>query len=417
LLTTKLNNDKKKSCAICDSGIIMGIAAFIRFFPLILAMQSHLRFDENRYWRLANMGILRPYSNHFFPPLWPYILSPIRHFTSDPFAGRTLGVLLSVLTCGCVFLIALKIFGRRAAIVSGLLCAANLEDAFFSHYLYSEIPLALIVTIATYLIFRSPTGLYKPSIVASSSFLLGIGFLCKQFAVYPLIALIIGLHYHRLFFPRVALAFTLFLLPFLLFSLKQKYQGEDSAVFVNLALRNACNLQGEHGMGPLIKKNPSTVFKKLLFNFRKKSASQMIEDDTNNFFRLWGPQSYPAFRLLRTNCYPPFRMKRFLAYGVMASYLFIMTTGIFGLCLIPGTIFKRYSVLCLLLLSLTSLFFVVAPRHRIPFMFIITIYSGAFLSNFKTAIQELNHWKKLIPLVFLLGIILISILSPHWVPN
>ena len=106
-----------------------------------------------------------PTPTALWPPGWPVTLAAIYALTDDSVdAGRLANVVFGTLTCGLVFLIALRLFGRLEAIAAGAVLALMPSHVLFTTILLSEtyfgLLLAGVLAVCVYFVF----GRDRPSL-------------------------------------------------------------------------------------------------------------------------------------------------------------------------------------------------------------------------------------------------------------
>jgi len=148
-----------------------------------------------------------------WPPGYPLTLAAVYAVTDDSVAAaRLLNVVFGALTAALVFLIARKLFGRTAAIASGMALALMPSHVLFTSILLSEtyfgFLLALMLALLVYLVFaRDRANL--PVIALVGAITAFTGYVRGEFLVFgAMLALFVALHFKReALLPLAALAF------------------------------------------------------------------------------------------------------------------------------------------------------------------------------------------------------------------
>lgn len=147
-----------------------------------------------------------------WPPGYPLTLAVVYAVTDDSVtAARLLNVAFGALTVALVYLIALKLFDRRTAIIAGFALAFMPSHVLFTSVLLSEtyfgFLLALILAACGYLVFDRPKP-NLPVIVGLGALIAATGYVRGEFIAFgAIVALLMLVHYRlRAGLPLLALA-------------------------------------------------------------------------------------------------------------------------------------------------------------------------------------------------------------------
>ncbi|MCK5175460.1 MAG: hypothetical protein KAR47_18845, partial [Planctomycetes bacterium] len=148
---------------------------------------------------------------------------------------------------------------------------------------------------------------------------------------------------------------------------------------------------------------------KIVTSLKERSLSKTLERMQHQFGRLWAPRSFISTRVLSY-----FKVNEGWSYGlarpwpyaylILGSYLFVVATGLVGICLADSNQFKIFSVTCLILLSSIGIAARVVTRYRAPFMFIFVIYSAYMLSHAITLVSNPRNTRRIPVLLVLLWV-------------
>jgi len=191
------------------------VQSFWRCFATILTLVSANAFwrlgdtfvrdyDEGRYGVAASEMLHRHSllvttyagSTEFWnlkPPLGYWLLEiSYSLFGETPFALRAPAALCAVLTTALTMIMARRMAGPRAAILSGLIVATSF--GFLAHHGARSGELDMPLTLLMFLMFMLAPGLYESRAARlGTGLVLALGFLLKSFAVLPFVAAI-GAH-------------------------------------------------------------------------------------------------------------------------------------------------------------------------------------------------------------------------------
>jgi len=116
------------------------------------------------------------------PPLWPFILSIFYRFTPWPslqlidsgvqvFYGRLLNCFIGSFTCVLVYLLARDLFGKRIALISGIIAALYAGLFIYDGWIYSESLYTFLLTAFIYSLYRLQRTAQRRWIILSGLFL------------------------------------------------------------------------------------------------------------------------------------------------------------------------------------------------------------------------------------------------------
>lgn len=130
-----------------------------------------------------------------WPPGWPLTLGGIYALSGDAVeAGRAANVVFGALTCGLVFLIALRLFGRPEAIAAGMALAVMPSHVLFTTILLSEtyfgFLLAATLAICVYFVFGRERPLL-PVIAGLGALIAWTGYVRGEYLLFgPIVAVL-----------------------------------------------------------------------------------------------------------------------------------------------------------------------------------------------------------------------------------
>ncbi len=185
--------------ALCAPFVLLGLALRLAF--LWAARDAQLVADEGFYayaglsWHV--FGFYSDSYRYLWPPGFPWLLKGcLAAFGEDGlFAARCIGVLASVSTGLSVMLIALRLFGARAARLAGLGWALYLPLIGFSHSLWTEATFSALFAPALLLVLAALQDEQRRARrVACAAVLFAGALYLKESPLYlaPLIALLLA---------------------------------------------------------------------------------------------------------------------------------------------------------------------------------------------------------------------------------
>lgn len=142
---------------------IFALALLVRIlYNLIVARNYIPTFDAALYntlgRNLADMGCFCLYNHHpsiSRPPLWPFILAAIYTlFGKQEFYGRIFYCLIGSGTCALIYLFSRDLFGKKIALLSGILAAIYPCLFIYDGWLYTESLYTFCSTACIYTLYR-----------------------------------------------------------------------------------------------------------------------------------------------------------------------------------------------------------------------------------------------------------------------
>lgn len=384
---------------------IFALAVRLSLFPYWKDL--NLYGDEFFYWswagNIAEGNFLR---NFLRPPLWTYMLS-IPALMSDNYVyGRAFTAVLSSFSVPLIYSIGKHVFNRKAGIIAGVTYSVYPNIVGYSHYLWSETLLALLILLSTLFFFKAMQNEKKHILVYLSFAVSSIGLLTKEFAVIQFGALILTLFAMELIDRKriILLGIIIFLTPVLIYSAIASVYAQRPVILADAFVYNS----NEADSGKIVWKKSTKenleIFTQRLFKFREMPARF-----ARQVYNLWTPNSFPIFRLLNADQkYKDIPYPRPIAYFISGMYVLVIVFGLIGMCCAEKNLFLVFSVGNLLLLLSAGLFFLMCSRFRIPFIYLFILYSSALLSDPKAALKRIT-WQRVL-LIGAVGIVFIDII-------
>jgi len=408
-----------------DAVIILCISFFLRIIPLFFIFDLQLAGDEIHYWDGASIisrngfdwNMMKGKGIFMHPPLGMVVLTLPTFFFPHPFSSRLFYSLLGSFAPLLVFMIGKEAFGRRTAFLAGLLMAAYPNHIGFSHYLWPAILFQLLILTAIWFFAIYLRIENKFEYLYFAAVLLGLSLLVKEFAMVVIVSFFGAFLRFKLMVgaKRLILISVLLFGPVIFYSSLATYRLNQPLILSKAYLNTLVQLNKV----PRTKKYNQLSFKEknkmLISKTLNRDWSEIGKNFKIQFYRVWSPHSYIARRALDKgltwNYMIPY--SSVFAWLAVGFYGFIMTMGLFGICMDDQkkhplkTIFK----LCPVVLSLFA-FFVgfLSSRYRLPFMFIPILYASHALINFKPMVQSLQKGRMVVFLIVwgLFGHIFIS---------
>ena len=171
---------------------IFVLALLVRLiYNLTVARNYYARDDAALYnhiaYNIAYLHCFCEYPNHpsvSRAPFWPFILSIFYLTTPQPslqlldsgvgvqvFYGRLLLCFIGSFTCVLVYLLARDVFGKRIALISGIIAALYTGLFIYDGWLYSDLLYTFLLTAFTYSVYRLQQTAQRRWIVLSGLFL------------------------------------------------------------------------------------------------------------------------------------------------------------------------------------------------------------------------------------------------------
>jgi len=404
----KINNYIMKNRYIL---IILAISIFIRGLLLIKTRNLPLAGDEKYYFDVAMNLVTSGNMSHFRPPLWGAILSLFVRINHNPFSARIASFIIGGITPLAIYYAAKEIFDNKTGITAAFLLSIYSEHIAFSHYLWSEILLTILILISIYMFFTYIKN-NNETILYSSMAISGISLLAKEFTVITFMSFMTTLIIRKqISLQKLILCILIFLLPAITYSYFISYK-ENKIFFLSNSI--ALNVLQAHGIDR--KQASSMASEKILTLSNIKHALKYININNamqlmnKNIYNLWTPNSFLATRLLakipspkKTDWDYQARNPYPIVFISVFFYVTIMTIGICGMIVSPNTEFRIFSISCIILLLLLGSITLLCSRFRLPFFFIFIIHSSYILCHPHKA-KELTHIKNIFILLPILSI-------------
>ena len=394
-----------------DMLIVFFTSLIVRALTLPFVVDLQTAGDETYYWSVPKLLASGKIASAVMrPPLWGYLLAIPTAIYDHPIAGRTLNVLIAALAPLLIYMLAARVFDRRTGLIAGLMYAFFPTHIGFSHSLWSETLFGVLLLLSVYLYVCYTQNTQRTGYLLLCSVVAGLALLTKEFAVIAFGAIMVGVFFLKI--PRkikkISICCLLFLAPTMIYSVAvscvtRRVIVLNDAIILNFYLATRADLDYKYSF----ETREDTVSKLVTF-LKERNLSETLEGMKHQFGRLWAPRSYISTRVLSYNVkegwnYGLARPWPY-AYLILGSYLFVVATGLVGICLADSNQFKIFSVTCLILLSSIGIAARVVTRYRAPFMFIFVIYSAYMLSHAITLIANPSNTRRMPVLLVLLRV-------------
>jgi len=391
---------------------LLALGLRIIILPFLLNLKT--AGDEGYYWRVPQHLMSSEVTETVLrPPLWGYMLLVPVLICKHPIAGRAISVLIGSLTPVLVYVLAKLMFNKRIGFLAALLFAFYPEHIAYSHYLWSEILLIPLCLLAGWFFFSFVKDQYKTHFLYLGFLTVGIALLAKEFALMAFLGMITALFFVKTKqkLKKMLIGCLLFILPAVTYSVTISCVTDNVIILSDAAISNfrqAADID-EHFNYSFQGRKDS--LHGLVEHIRSRSLSETLEKMKEQFFSLWTPNSFPIIRLL--SLHKPEKWNYGFPYPwplvclTVGFYVFIIVTGLAGMCLTEWDLFKTFSVTCLVTLSLTGVFALLCSRFRLPYMFIFVIYSACFMTDMPALLPNLKRCSKTIPLAILIIVFLL----------
>lgn len=391
---------------------LFALAVRLSLFPYWEDLQ--LSGDEIYYWTSARVvagGTLT--KNFLHPPLWSYTLSIPASISDNYVYGRLFTATMSSFSVPVIYFLGKCVFNRKVGIAAGLIYAVYPNVIGFSHYLWAESLLALLMMLSTFLFFRALYDEKKQILFYVSCLVSGIGLLVKETALIQFVSVISVLTVKKDLFRRkyiIICAVIIFLTPVIMYSTFASVLARRPVMLADAFVYNSNEADCGKDVFKRSTKENLGIFIDRLFMFREIPVRFMTQ-----LCNLWTPNSFPIFRLLNSQQkYSNVPYASLMAYITAGVYVLVIILGLIGICCAENKSFQVFAVANLLFLSSTGLLFLLCSRFRISFMYIFIIYSSIALSDPKAVLRKVT-WEKLSLLMAVLavfaGIIIVKLRS------
>jgi 4-amino-4-deoxy-L-arabinose transferase-like glycosyltransferase len=413
---------EEKNCLSFRSGLIVLITSVIaRIVWMPFAYSLAACGDERFYMSvpkmladgyLVNKSLPSPLYGHLTlrPPLWGYLLSIPAMFSDSTFAGRVFVFLIGIWTPVLIYILTSKVFGKRNGILAGIFFALYPVHVFFSYYLWSEILFGFLMVVCCILFFMYIKNQEKVKLLYLAAFAGGITLLAKEFSVIMAGGFVVTLLLAKTknVTKKLAICGLLFLLPATIYSVTVSSLLGEKVILNDASLGNfriSAGMESDLNKGM---EGRRSRMSELLGSLAKQKPGKFLKNIRKNSYNLWTPNSQPVIRIFGIHEADTWSYKRpiakFWGYLSIWGYIFVAGTGFAALCLSRGGPFKTFSVATLVLLTLTSVLAFLCSRFRIPFMFILAIYSAMLFTNWRTLLGELRKPYKVVLMLLILEI-------------
>ena len=302
-------------------------------------------------------------------------------------------------------------FDRRTGLIAGLMYAFFPTHIGFSHSLWSETLFGVLLLLSVYLYVCYTQNTQRTGYLLLCSVVAGLALLTKEFAVIAFGAIMVGVLFLKIpkKIKKISICCLLFLAPAVIYSVTVSCMTRsvivlNDAIILNFYLATKADPDYKYS----IDTREETV-SKIVTSLKERSLSKTLERMQHQFGRLWAPRSFISTRVLSY-----FKVNEGWSYGlarpwpyaylILGSYLFVVATGLVGICLADSNQFKIFSVTCLILLSSIGIAARVVTRYRAPFMFIFVIYSAYMLSHAITLVSNPRNTRRIPVLLVLLWV-------------
>ncbi len=169
---------------------IFFLALLVRLIYNLTSARNYIAKDDASLYNHIAYNIVYQhcfciYPNHPAigrPPLWPFILSIFYRFTAQPslqlidsgvqvFYGRLLYCFIGSFTCVLVYLLARDLFGKRVALITGIIAALYTGLFIYDGWIYSESLYTFLLTAFIYTLYRLQRTAQRRWVVLSGLFL------------------------------------------------------------------------------------------------------------------------------------------------------------------------------------------------------------------------------------------------------
>jgi 4-amino-4-deoxy-L-arabinose transferase-like glycosyltransferase len=346
--------------------------------------------DEIYYWDCARSVAKGHFINNFLhPPLWGFVLGIPAAISQDPFAGRVFTVMISSISVAIIYLLGSLIFGRKTGLIAAVIYSAYPNIVGFSHYLWPESLLSLLVLLAALLFFKWLGNEAKRALLYVAFLALGAGMLVKEFALIAFGAMlftimVLAVENKRQIIVRSSL---MFLAPVLMYSIFASVAAKRPVLLADAFVFNS----NEADEGKVVWER-STRENLKAFAGRALEIKKMPERFVGQLLNLWTPTSFPIFRLLKSmEGYRGVPHAWLIAYLSAAAYVLVVGMGIAGMCFARRDALFGFSAANLILLSSAGFMFMMCSRFRISFMYIFILYFAAALADFESIKARINR--------------------------
>jgi 4-amino-4-deoxy-L-arabinose transferase-like glycosyltransferase len=397
--------------------VLFGFALALRLSLLPYWMNLPLSGDELYYWScarsVAHGQLIRTFLH---PPLWGYLLGLPAAISDHNLSGRMLTTIIGSLSVPIIYLLGKQLFGRTVGVMAGVIYAVYPNIVGFSHYLWPESLLSLLVLVAALLFFKSMATEKRDTLLYLSFFTLSVGVLVKEFALIPFGAMIFTVLIANVKRKKqiIVRGLAIFIAPVIIYSIFASVLAKRPVLLADAFVFNSNEADAGKEIWKKSTKENLELFAGRLLEL-KKVPGRFIKQIPN----LWTTTSFPIFRLLNSmEKYPDFRYAKMAAYLAAGAYVWVVAFGLVGICCAKKDAFLTFSAANLVFLTSAGALFLMCSRFRISFMYIFILYDSVLLSDFQAAIGRLT-WRRMMILTALLVLFLAILIYKrsafgHW---
>lgn len=387
---------------------VLSLAIRAVFLPFVTDLLT--AGDATYYWAVPKLLANGEFSSTIMrPPLWGYVLAIPAFIYDHIMSGRILAVLIGSCAPILVYLLAAKRFDRRTALIAGLLYIFFPTHIGYSHCLWAELFFGVLVLLATLFYFLFLEDTKKKKFFLLCFVTTGLALLTKEFAVILFAGLFLVLFFSKVEnkFKKLVLATVLFMIPTVVYSVTASCITKRVIVLNDAIILNFQAGAGIWEQYSFDEREENVA--NLLDTLKQRGVSKTIKNSIKQARNLWSPQSFISTRIAsqpKPGWDYGIENPKPLIYLIAGYYVFLVLTAIPGICLAKTDTFKIFSITCLLTLMAIGVLAFVITRYRLPYMFIVVIFSANFLSN---GLALLSRKKSFIPILSALILFMIFI--------
>lgn len=387
---------------------ILSLAIRAFFLPFVIDLPT--AGDATYYWQVPKFLANGEFSSTVLrPPLWGYMLAIPAFIYDHIISGRILAVIIGSCAPVLVYLLAARVFNRKTALIAGLLYVFFPTHIGYSHSLWAELFFGVLVLLSTlfFFIFIEDTKKKKYFVLCFAT--AGLALLAKEFAVILFAGLFLTLFFLKVEnkYKKLALAAVLFMTPAFAYSvtascLTKKVIVLNDAIILNF--QAGAGIWGQYSF-----ENREENVSDLLGTLKKRGVAGTVENSIMQASNLWAPKSYISTRIAsqpKPGWDYGIENPKPLIYLIAGYYVFLVLTAIPGICMAENGTFKWFSIACLFLLTSTCVLALLVSRYRLPFMFIIVIYSAHLLAQ---GVTLLGSKKRFLSIIIALVLIIMFV--------
>lgn len=351
---------------------ICALALGVRELVYLVGQYNFINGDEYFYLRFArNINAGREINTWFWLPGWPVLLAFFLKL-GGVFAGRQATMVFASVSCGIVYLMGERLWGHRIGLICGILLSFLPEHVIFSHLVYAEIGLELIIVFFSLMLLYAMSSRNPHVFLVPGFLVLGLGMLYKHFVVFPFAASLLAFFFRekrRLILPYG----SLFFLPLFLFSIYLKTKNVDPLFWLDSPLKSAQEWQHLRVARHFKVGERENVLKSHFEFLREIGPVEFVQHSGRNFQNLWMVNKYVTSRLER---YPGLPILEKFKILVGISYWSVLILALYGFLKSLPSLFYFYALITLGALTSAGLFVFMVPRYHVPFLFFLVLFAG-----------------------------------------